>query len=151
MSTKIVRCLIVYIMLASNLLFSLPTGVSADSPYQMDPNNTTVQRYQYGDDVLTGKTVPNAIVAFVKGNPDGDGINWRFNYAHYAKADSNGNFKLFSAHYSSGQILDLDTFTSTGEKLDSDKVYVFKGSYHMLDSIYDTTHELIGTTVKTQR
>ncbi|NOL34733.1 Ig-like domain-containing protein [Bacillus altitudinis] len=106
---------------------------------------TTVDRYQYGDNYLTGKTTPNAIVAFADwGVP----ANWKSKYMHYATADSNGNFKLFSSNFSSGQTIELDTYDQNGTKLSSNKVYVFKESFTSLDPIYDTSQELTGKTVK---
>ncbi|WEZ16766.2 Ig-like domain-containing protein [Bacillus safensis] len=106
---------------------------------------TTVDRYQSEDNYLTGKTKPNAIVAFISYY---GGNNWRNQYGHYAKADEKGNFKLYARYYASGQIFDFAAFDESGKKFASKKVLVFKGSYSTLDEIYDTSHELTGKTVK---
>ncbi|WP_254112692.1 Ig-like domain-containing protein [Bacillus pumilus] len=108
---------------------------------------TIVDRYQYGDNYLTGKTKPNAIVAFIYwGTQEGD--NWKSHYAHYAKADDKGNFKLSARYYSSGQTFDFVAFDENGKKFASKKILVFKGSYTTLDEIFDTSQELTGKTVK---
>lgn len=108
---------------------------------------TIVDRYQYGDNYLTGKTKPNAIVAFIYwGTQEGD--NWKSHYAHYAKADDKGNFKLSARYYSSGQTFDFAAFDENGKKFASKKILVFKGSYTTLDEIFDTSQELTGKTVK---
>ncbi|MCM3138390.1 MULTISPECIES: Ig-like domain-containing protein [Bacillus] len=108
---------------------------------------TTVDRYQYGDNYLTGKTKPHATVAFIYWGTYG-GNNWKSQYAHYAKADDKGNFKLTARYYSSGQTLDFAAFDENGKKFATKKILVFKGSYSTLDEIFDTSHELTGKTVK---
>ncbi|MER3123803.1 Ig-like domain-containing protein [Bacillus pumilus] len=138
---KIVLKIVASILCMMMLTFNIQENVSAAE----GGTKTTVDRYQYGDNYLTGKTAPNAIVAFVDwGVPN----NWRSKYMHYAKADSNGNFKLFSLNFSAGQTLDLVTYDQNGTKLSSNKVYVFKESFTSLDPIYDTSQELTGRTVK---
>ncbi|MCM3036831.1 hypothetical protein M3579_12735 [Bacillus pumilus] len=138
---KIVLKIVVSILCMMMLTFNIQENVSAAE----GGTKTTVDRYQYGDNYLTGKTAPNAIVAFVDwGVPS----NWKSKYMHYAKADSNGNFKLFSQNFSSGQTAELDTYDQNGTKLSSNKVYIFKESFTSLDPIYDTSQELTGKTVK---
>ncbi|MEW4194701.1 hypothetical protein Q0N41_13450 [Bacillus altitudinis] len=138
---KIVLKVVASILCMMMLTFNIQENVSAAEGGTI----TTVDRYQYGDNYLTGKTAPNAIVAFVDwGVPS----NWKSRYMHYAKADSNGNFKLFSQNFSSGQTVDLDTYDQNGTKLSSNKVYIFKESFTSLDPIYDTSQELTGKTVK---
>ncbi|MGG1695840.1 Ig-like domain-containing protein [Bacillus zhangzhouensis] len=138
---KIVLKIVASILCMMMLTFNIQENVSAAE----GGTKTTVDRYQYGDNYLTGKTTPNAIVAFADwGVPN----NWKSKYMHYAKADSNGNFKLFSLNFSSGQTLELDTYDQNGTKLSSNKVYVFKESFSSLDPIYDTSQELTGKTVK---
>ncbi|WP_342493210.1 hypothetical protein [Bacillus sp. FSL W7-1346] len=138
---KIVLKVVASILCMMMLSFHIQENVSAAEGGTI----TTVDRYQYGDNYLTGKTAPNAIVAFVDwGVPS----NWKSRYMHYAKADSNGNFKLFSQNFSSGQTVELDTYDQNGTKLSSNKVYIFKESFTSLDPIYDTSQELTGKTVK---
>ncbi|MCK1971943.1 hypothetical protein LNK20_04415 [Bacillus safensis] len=138
---KMVLKLVAAILCVMMLSFHIQESVSATE----GGTKTTVDRYQYGDNYLTGKTAPNAIVAFVDwGVPS----NWKSKYMHYAKADSNGNFKLFSWNISSGQTAELDTYDQNGTMLSSNKVYVFKESFSSLDPIYDTSQELTGKTVK---
>ncbi|QLI76290.1 Ig-like domain-containing protein [Bacillus pumilus] len=138
---KIVLKIATSILCMMMLTFNIQENVSAAE----GGTKTTIDRYQYGDNYLTGKAAPNAIVAFVDwGVPS----NWKSKYMHYAKADSNGNFKLFSQNFSSGQTVELDTYDQNGTKLSSNKVYVFKESFTSLDPIYDTSHELTGKTVK---
>ncbi|MBY0187870.1 Ig-like domain-containing protein [Bacillus altitudinis] len=138
---KIVLKVVASILCMMMLSLNIQENVSAAE----GGTKTTVDRYQYGDNYLTGKTTPNAIVAFADwGVP----ANWKSKYMHYATADSNGNFKLFSSNFSSGQTIELDTYDQNGTKLSSNKVYVFKESFTSLDPIYDTSQELTGKTVK---
>ncbi|MEN2444796.1 Ig-like domain-containing protein [Bacillus aerius] len=138
---KIVLKVVASILCMMMLSFHIQENVSAAEGGTI----TTVDRYQYGDDYLTGKTIPNAIVAFGDWGLPRD---WKSRYHDYAKADSKGNFKLFSGKATAGQTLNLDTYDQSGTLLASNNVYVFKGSFSSLDDIYDTSQELTGKTVK---
>ncbi|GLF89488.1 hypothetical protein Saga11_07470 [Bacillus safensis] len=139
---KMVLKLVASILCVMMLSFHIQESVSATEGGTI----TTVDRHQYGDDYLTGKTIPNAIVAM---GDWGSYLDWKSRYQHYAKADSKGNFKLFIANkITAGQTLNLDTYDQKGTLLASKKVYIFKASFNYLDDIYNTSQELTGKTVK---
>lgn len=143
---------ILYTFLAIFLSFGLvyfPQNAKADS-LNSNKSVTTPEKVTSKDTALVGTTVPNAYVALRLGPIFNNDI--RNNQPEkVAKADDKGNFKIFTGgtgSWQAGKTFSLVTYNKDWEIIDTDKVYVYHGSYHQLSGITSDTHEVTGTSVK---
>jgi hypothetical protein len=142
---------ILYTFLAIFLSFGLvyfPQNAKADS-LNSNKSVTTPEKATSKDTALVGTTVPNAYVALRLDPIYGNDI--RNNQPEkIAKADDKGNFKIFigGSPWYAGKTFSLVTYNKDWDIIDTDKVYVYHGSYHQLSGITSETHEVTGNSVK---
>ncbi|MEH7131293.1 Ig-like domain-containing protein [Neobacillus drentensis] len=136
------------IFLSSGLVY-LPQNTKADSLIS-NKSVTTPEKATSKDTALVGTTVPNAYVAIRIDS--GYGNDTRNNQPErVAKADDKGNFKIFiggTGSWQAGKTFSLVTYNKDWDIVDTDRVYVYHGSYHQLSGINSDTHKVTGISVK---